>query len=470
VRTEALSLSSLFFVALSACGGDDLGTSDPQEFTAFTCSSKQVTPGNPRVYFSPWDEAELEALCLLDQAKDEVVVGHYNIRTQSYLDKLVELHERGVDVKVVVDLNNSKREWNVGDDFLEQSGVPLVRTSSKKGALMHLKSTVIDRRWIMTGSFNWNETASLANDENMLVLQEPALAELYAAQILQVFDKTTPVVQGGIVDEHYEVHWSPEERLDTLLAKRIDATTSSLDVAMFTLTSDTVGKAIERALDRQVSVRVVTELKQAGLSQVDDRIEQKGGLVVRAANRVGEFSAMHQKYAILDGETVITGATNWTNAGTRTNDEDLLILSGLPDVAEAYRRNFADLLWVYAELEAGDLPTSSRAGVLFQAVHDGTAFGDSMVVVGNRPELGGWSPQSGIPLETTDTLFPSWSGNVKLPAGTAIEFKFVTIRANGAIVWEPGPNRVLTIGDDGRSEVYGGTYGDTSDAWTPAAP
>jgi alpha-amylase len=108
--------------------------------------------------------------------------------------------------------------------------------------------------------------------------------------------------------------------------------------------------------------------------------------------------------------------------------------------------------------------------VLFQAVHDGTAFGDSMVVVGNRPELGGWSPQSGIPLETTDTLFPSWSGNVKLPAGTAIEFKFVTIRANGAIVWEPGTNRVLTIGDDGRSEVYGGTYGDTSDAWTPAAP
>ena len=464
--TAALTLG----LVLCACQEDDVQTAEPQDITSFTCTSTKAEPGAPRVYFAPWDEAELEALCLLDRAQDEVVVAQYNIRTQSYLDKLVELHERGVEVKVVVDLANSKNEWNVGDDFLEQAGVPLVRTSSLKSSLMHLKSTVIDGTWVMTGSFNWNETASLANDENMLVLNEPQLAELYRAQLLQVFDKSAAVVQGGAVDEHYEVHFSPEEKLDTRLVGEIDGAATSIDLAMYTLTSEPIGLALERAIGRGVAVRVVTERKQSALSKVEDRIASKGGLVVQAANRVGAHSAMHQKYCVIDGVTVLTGATNWTRAGTRTNDEDLLILRDLPDIAEAYERNFADLLWVYGGLDASDLPGSEVAGVLFQAVNDRTAFGDSMVVVGDHAELGAWDPWRGLPLETTDTLFPSWTANMKLPAGTRIEFKLVTRRADGSVFWEPGPNRSLEVGADGRSVVYGGAFGNTSHSWTPASP
>lgn len=456
--------------ALTACNDDDVQTAEPQDLTAFTCSSTKAAEGSPKVYFAPWDEAELEALCLLDQAKEEVLVAQYNIRTQSYLDKLVELHERGVDVKVVVDLANSKNEWNTGDDFLEQAGIPIVRTSSRRSAIMHLKTTVIDRTWVMTGSFNWNETASLANDENMLVLKEPELAALYRSQVQQVFEGAPAVVEGGAVGDHYELHFSPEEALDAVLVREIDATVSSLDLAMFTLTSDPVGKAIERALGRGVRVRVVTELKQAGLSKVEDRIAAKGGLVVRAANRVGAHSAMHQKYAVLDGHTVITGATNWTQAGTRSNDEDLLIVRDLPETSEAYLRNFADLLWVYDEQRAEDLPGAALAGVLFQGVHEGTAFGDTLVVVGDHPELGSWDPRRGLQLTTTDTLFPSWTGNVKLPAGSHVEFKLVTLKADGSIAWEPGENRSFELDASGRSVVIGGRYGDTSDSWTPAQP
>ncbi len=41
----------------------------------------------------------------------------------------------------------------------------------------------------------------------------------------------------------------------------------------------------------------------------------------------------------------------------------------------------------------------------------------------------------------------------RLPAGARIEYKFVTLRADGRVEWEPGPNRVVETPPTGRAVV-----------------
>jgi len=451
-----------------ACGGADEPTepsSSEASLTQFVCSASQLDAGQLRPYFAPFDQVEEEVLCALDTAQDEVVVAHYNIRRQSYLDKLVELSERGVRVKVAVDVKNAAKDYNVGDDFLEEHGIELIRTAPSSYSLMHLKVTVIDQELVMTGSFNWNGTAALANDENMVVIRDERVAEVYRNELLEVYGDAPGAIEGGPVTDDIELHFSPEEKLDLVLNREIDAATSSIDVAMFTFTEPSVRDALIDAAGRGVAVRVITESKQAARTDLDELLEAAGVEVVRAANRIGTYSAMHHKYAVVDGATVITGATNWTKTGTRRSEEDMLIVRDA-QFAAFYRRSFADLLYVYAGADTTGLD-APQAGVLFHAVNEETHWGDRMVVTGNDPALGSWNPWEGIEMQTTGTMFPNWTANAALPAGKNVEYKFVRIESSGKVHWESGDNRHLQVTAAGRAAVVSGPYGDTGTNWTP---
>lgn len=162
---------------------------------------------------------------------------------------------------------------------------------------------------------------------------------------------------------------------------------------------------------------------------------------------------------------MLTGATNWTRNGTRYSQEDLLIIDS-PELAADYGDNFADLLHVYAGIDSGE--PRSQAPVLFHAHNDQTQWGDRVMLVGNDPALGSWEPDRGVELWTSDDLYPAWAGNVNLPPGSTVEYKYLTIHPDGSVEWEPGPNRVLEIPDSGRASVVGGEYGDTTGNWIPA--
>ncbi len=442
-------------------------TAQPQAQAEFTCSSTLATAERPRTFFAPFDPVESEALCVLDRAQQEVVVAHYNIRRESFLNKLVELRNRGVSVKVAVDKNNAAKDYNTGDDFLEDNGIELVRTKpSGSRSLMHLKVAVVDNDFAMTGSFNWNGTAALANEENMVVLRDPAVVSVYRNQVLQVLGQQASQIEGGQINESTELHFAPEEKLQHELVSLIDQATESVDIAMFTLTRTEVVDALIDAVDRGVSVRAVLENKQAKNVTVDEQLEQAGGWVIRGANKIGLYSAMHHKYAIIDRLRVITGATNWTYMGTQRNDEDLLVLEK-PEVVDAYYQNFADLVHVYTGQVIPDVAQAERAGVLFHTIHDSTQWGDRIVITGNHPSLGNWDPWQAVELQTSTSLFPNWTGRVKLAAGTRLEYKFVTLTADWQVIWEPGANRVLDVPETGRGVVISGPFGDTTINYKP---
>lgn len=453
--------------------GDEAESSE-ESLTGKCEAPTTVAPGRPQVYFAPFDRPEDEVLCLLDTARSEVVIAHYNIRREKVIAKLVELSRRGVTVKVAVDQDNAKQPYNIGDDAIEAAGIKIVRVSPPGStSLMHLKAAVIDGTTTLTGSFNWNETAALVNDENMVVFREPEVAKKYRDQILEVIGEKPKTIDGGVVLPGLELHFSPEEKLDPVIVRAIDGAKTSVDIAMYTYTMPNVMDAAVRAQRRGVRVRLVAEKKQAGLSRGDEALEAAGGLVVRAANKLGLYSAMHHKYAVIDDKRVITGASNWTKNGTQQSDEDLLVIDDRPELTRKFRQNFADLLSYYAARDTtGDDATLKRplSPVVFHVVNDKTSLGDEVRVVGSDPRLGAWDTAKSVRAETAQDLFPNWAAPTDLTAGARVEYKFIVKKSSGAIEWEPGPNRVVTVPATGRAMVLQGLAGDTSQNWTPATP
>src|SRR5690606_29458073 len=74
-------------------------------------------------------------------------------------------------------------------------------------------------------------------------------------------------------------------------------------------------------------------------------------------------------------------------------------------------------------------------------------WGDQIVLVGNRPELGAWDPTRGIPL--SGNRYPRWSVSLALPPASRVEYKYVRRQTNGATRWEEGTNRSLQLPADG---------------------
>ena len=83
-----------------------------------------------------------------------------------------------------------------------------------------------------------------------------------------------------------------------------------------------------------------------------------------------------------------------------------------------------------------------------------TSTGDYIFLTGSTVELGAWGT-------TWDTAigpmlcpnYPNWFLNAAMPAGTAIQFKFIKIAANGAVTWEAGSNHTYTVPSSGTGSV-----------------
>ena len=75
----------------------------------------------------------------------------------------------------------------------------------------------------------------------------------------------------------------------------------------------------------------------------------------------------------------------------------------------------------------------------FNLVAGFTAYGQNVYVVGSIPELGSWNPANAVPLTTTSSTFPNWTGGVALPANTYTEFQYIVKNADGTVArWEKG--------------------------------
>ncbi|MGB4574657.1 MAG: phospholipase D-like domain-containing protein [Kiritimatiellia bacterium] len=118
---------------------------------------------------------------------------------------------------------------------------------------------------------------------------------------------------------------------------------SRVDVAMFYISSEALVQALcSLSADRGISVRVLTssDMETTANRPVLARLEEHG-VAVYVVTPPGS-GRLHHKCAVVDGQVVLTGAANWSEAAEQSNHEDVLALYSA-ELAGEYLAHFDDI-------------------------------------------------------------------------------------------------------------------------------
>ena len=100
----------------------------------------------------------------------------FSFTSQPIAQALVDAHRRGAQVEVVLD-DGQRTAQGSKAGFVAQAGVPVLFDGAH--AIAHNKVMVIDGETVITGSFNFTESAEERNAENLVVLRDKGLVERY---------------------------------------------------------------------------------------------------------------------------------------------------------------------------------------------------------------------------------------------------------------------------------------------------
>jgi phosphatidylserine/phosphatidylglycerophosphate/cardiolipin synthase-like enzyme len=128
-------------------------------------------------YFSPKGGCTEAVIRELERARRQILVQAYSFTSDAITNGLVEARKRGVDVEVLLDRSNETERYSDLHIFLENGLHPLIDAHH---AIAHNKIMIIDRRTLITGSFNFTNQAEHENAENLLVIKgHPELVQAY---------------------------------------------------------------------------------------------------------------------------------------------------------------------------------------------------------------------------------------------------------------------------------------------------
>jgi len=159
------------------------------------------------------------------------------------------------------------------------------------------------------------------------------------------------------------VYFSSQDDVQKQILSAIDGSHSTLDAALFEISSPVLARALKRAAQRGVTVRLITSSRNqpAGL--------EKGwvpNLEIRTlAGRSSHRGFMHNKFAVFDRACIVTGSFNWTKGAEYANYENALFEDD-SGIVDAYSRQF-EYLWEKASVVSG---FSTRARVRKVVVHE----------------------------------------------------------------------------------------------------
>ena len=134
------------------------------------------------VYFTPDPRAAMAIVQAVDASEHEVLVQAYGFTHNGIAQALVRAHRRGVAVRVVMDAKTANtNQYVIG--LLQQDDI--ATRQDDKHAIAHDKVMVIDNAIVITGSFNFTNSAATRNAENVLVLTSTELAQRYKTDWLK---------------------------------------------------------------------------------------------------------------------------------------------------------------------------------------------------------------------------------------------------------------------------------------------
>lgn len=129
-----------------------------------------------KVIFSPSDLPEHILLEKIQNATASIYIAMFYYTNDLIHKALVDATNRGVKVKAVWDF----RGWeDFGTSEMDEMLLRKIGVVDANPGLVHHKYAILDGKTIITGSANWSNSGMNYNDENILIIEDPELAQNY---------------------------------------------------------------------------------------------------------------------------------------------------------------------------------------------------------------------------------------------------------------------------------------------------
>src|SRR6185312_1852620 len=278
-------------------------------------------------------------------------------------------HARGVVVRWIYDGSSS----NTGLSAITwTTNVNKLASPVASGYIMHNKFMVIDANstnatdaFLWTGSFDWSDAQMGSDYNNMVIVQDQAVAQAYLAQFNQMWGGTgaTPVTASEkfgtaktistttsftVNGTPIQVYFSPKDSPQSRLLNTINSANNELAFGIYTFTDATVANAIKTKYTGGVAAfGIMDQYSNTYTPYTTLSAAMGANLKVYTGSYI-----YHNKMAIVDylhpasDPQVFTGSYNWTSAGANSNDENMIVIHDAVIANQYYQslcKNFVDV-------------------------------------------------------------------------------------------------------------------------------
>ena len=137
--------------------------------------------------FSPQDNIiSSEVIPLIQSARQYIYMPAFFITHKGLEEALINVHLRGVEVKIINDATNSHTKYTIHRN-LRKAGIK-VKTENYAGK-MHAKTVIIDDKYSLIGSMNYTRSGNSKNDENALLIESTAIANYMRSTFMYLWKK-----------------------------------------------------------------------------------------------------------------------------------------------------------------------------------------------------------------------------------------------------------------------------------------
>ncbi|MBP6921416.1 hypothetical protein KBB89_02625 [Candidatus Gracilibacteria bacterium] len=251
---------------------------------------------------------------MIDESRERVWISVYSFTLPSLRESLVRAHERGVDVRVILEKfpfgNTSiNRETEI---FLKNNEIPMHLSGENQFAFMHAKFSVIDSDWIIETA-NWTRASFSSNREFFVSGKDVSILENLAA----IFEKDFSGGIGGSQDVRLLAGpTNAHERIINFIGQ----VNSSLDIYAPSFSDEEILKELSTLCLEGKSVRLL-------LANYEDSAEPvlEHGTCIQVHKMK---KPLHAKVIIRDKKSAFVGSFNYTKNSLENNREIGIFLSG----------------------------------------------------------------------------------------------------------------------------------------------
>lgn len=144
---------------------------------------------------------KITVLSNLDSAQTEILAAVAWITDKDIYTALCQAAKRSVHIILILNEDDINRQSNIEWKEIGTAGTTILWSKSVKG-IMHHKFCIIDRKTVLTGSYNWTYSAANYNEESLLVMDDKEVVEQFLQefeQLLIPFGKSLQLEEGIIL-------------------------------------------------------------------------------------------------------------------------------------------------------------------------------------------------------------------------------------------------------------------------------